>query len=354
MAPNEEEAAAEKVRGLPADLRPHRALVCALDWGLGHATRTTPLVRELQARGTTVVLASNGRSADWWRREFPDLELRELPDYAVRYAPGPWLVPSLGLSLGRVWRAIRSESLLVNSWRGEGFDFVLSDNRYGCAMRGVPSVLLTHQLRLAAPPGLAWMEPLGERMVSRLASPFSEVWIPDRATSRNLSGRLGHPSNPLLFPPLRYLGPISRFATAVPDPGWFGPWDTVGLVSGPEPTRTDFEADLRDLFGHRSGRHLLVRGRPDLEAASDPSTEGVVEVSHLGTPQLAAALRGATKIICRGGYSTIMDLDALGLLGPRCLFVPTPGQTEQETLARDLSARALARTCRQGELSSRA
>jgi hypothetical protein len=314
--------------------------------------RTTPLVRELQARGAQVVLASNGRSANWWRREFPDLELRELPDYAVRYAPGPWLIPSLLLSLGRVRRAIRAESVLVNSWRGEGFDLVLSDNRYGCAMRGVPSFLLTHQLHLAAPAGLVWMEPLGERLMSRLVESFSGIWIPDRATGRILSGRLGHPSDPDLFPPLRYLGPISRFSAVVSDPVWSGPWDTLGLVSGPEPTRTDFENALRGLFARRPGRHLLVRGRPDLDPVSAPGAGGVVEVPHLGTPQLAAALRGATEIVTRGGYTTVMDLDALGLLGPRCLFVPTPGQTEQETLARDLAARGLARVRRQRDLST--
>jgi hypothetical protein len=335
---------------LPPQLRPRRALVCALDWGLGHVARTTPLVRELLGRGAEVVLASNGRSADWWRREFPDLELRELPDYAVRYAPGPWLVPSLLLSLGRVRRAIRAESALVESWKGEGFDFVLSDNRYGCAIPGVTSVLLTHQLRLAAPSGLGWTERLGERAMARFARPFSEVWIPDREYGQILSGRLGHPSRPDLFPPLRFVGPLSRFSTTVPDPVWSGPWDSVGLVSGPEPTRTDFENALRALFARRPGRHLLVRGRPDLETASSPNPGGTVEVPHLGSPQLAAALRGATEIVCRGGYSTVMDLDALGLLGPRCLFVPTPGQTEQETLARDLAAQGLARVCCQRDL----
>ena len=352
MAPNGKEASEEAARGLPAHIRPRRVLVCALDWGLGHVARTTPLVRELLSRGATVVLASNGRSADLWRREFPDLELRELPDYAVRYSPGPWLIPSLLFSLRRVRRAIREESLLLNSWRGEGFDLVLSDNRYGCAMPGVFSILLTHQLRLAAPAGLGWTEPLGERLMAWIAKPFSEIWIPDRAWGPTLSGRLGHPSKPGLFPPLRYLGPLSRFTTAVPDPAWSGPWDTVGLISGPEPTRTRFEAALRDLFGRRPGRHLLVRGRPDLDATSVPHSGNVVEVPHMDTALLAAALRGATEIVTRGGYSTVMDLDALGLLGPRCLFVPTPGQTEQESLVRDLASRGLARTCRQRDLSS--
>jgi hypothetical protein len=335
---------------LPADIAPRRALVCALDWGLGHVARTTPLVRELLSRGCEVVLASNGRSADWWRMEFPHLELRELPDYGVRYVSGPLLVPSLLLSLPRLRSAIRAEAGLVASWRPGNFDLVLSDSRFGCAMRGVRSVFLTHQLRPAPPLGLGIAESLGERSMAGLVRAFSEIWIPDRESGRILSGRLGHPRRPSGFPPLRYLGPLSRFSATRPDPLWSGPWTTVGIVSGPEPTRTDLEALLRHLFSRRPGRHLLVRGRPDLPPSPVPGDGNVVESAHLASPALAAALLGATEIVTRGGYSTVMDLEALGLLGPRCLFVPTPGQTEQEAVARNLAARGLARNLRQRDL----
>jgi hypothetical protein len=40
----------------------------------------------------------------------------------------------------------------------------------------------------------------------------------------------------------------------------------------------------------------------------------------------------ARMIIARSGYSTIMDLEALGLLD-KTEFHPTPGQSEQEYLA---------------------
>jgi hypothetical protein len=335
--------------GLPADAHPRRALVCALDWGLGHATRTTPLVRSLQDRRSEVVLASNGRAAAFWRSEFPDLELRELPDYGVRYAPGPWLVPTLLASFPRLLGAIRAERGLVRRWAGE-FDLVVSDNRYGCAIPGVRSVLLTHQLRLAAPRRLSWMEPFGERLMARLCRPFGEVWIPDRPSGRILSGRLGHPSRPDRFPTLQYVGPLSRLSAVDPDPAWSGPWDVVAVASGPEPSRTSFEDALRHALVQRPGRHLLVRGRPDQISAPLADGTGLVEVPHLSGGALRAALQGAGTIVSRGGYSTVMDLDALGLLGERCVFVPTPGQTEQESLAADLSARGLCRNCREDEL----
>ncbi|HOX50233.1 MAG TPA: hypothetical protein PKY05_02005 [Fibrobacteria bacterium] len=324
---------------LPLEGRSRRALVCALDWGLGHVARSSVLVRRLLAGGTSVVLASNGRSADWWHGEFPDLPLRELPDYGVRYAPGPWLVPGLLASLPRLWRAMRRERALVESWKGEGFDLVVSDNRYGCRMTGVESVLLTHQLRLASPRGLGAFEGLGEWAVSRLVRGYDAVWIPDHPGVDGLSGRLGHPRRPAKFPPLRYLGPLSRMAGDCGDPRWSGPWDLVVLVSGPEPGRTNLESIVRRSLERAPGRHLLVRGRPDLPCPTvDPVAQGVAEVAHLPTPALVSALGGARRILSRGGYSTLMDLEALGILDGRCIWCPTPGQTEQETLASGLAA----------------
>jgi len=332
---------------------PQSALVCALDWGLGHVTRTTPLVRSLLACGSKVTLASNGRSAAWWRAEFPALEVRELPDYGVTYHNGWRLVPGLAASLPRIAKAIRQESAWVKKWHAaEGFDFVLSDNRYGCRIPGVDSVLLTHQLHLAAPSGLEWCEPLGEFAMSRLVRKFDEIWVPDHFEVNRLSGKLGHPARPRSFPKIRHIGPLSRFDESVAVAAWAEAWDTVALVSGPEPARSVFEKTLGQILSHRPGRHLLVRGRPDLPAPVKESAEtGLTVVPHLATPDLALALKGAQEIICRGGYSTIMDLSALGLLDRRCLFVPTPGQTEQEYLAKHLSEIGLGRWMREAELA---
>jgi len=331
---------------------PRSALVCALDWGLGHVARTTPLVRALLAGGSKVTLASNGRSAAWWRVEFPDLEVRELPDYGVRYAPGIWLVPALLGSLPRIVRAIRREGDLVAAWqRQEGFDLVLSDNRYGCHAPGTTSIFVTHQLRLSAPRGLGWSEPIGERLVARMTRPFQEIWVPDRQDGIRLSGKLGHPVRKDRFKPLRYIGPLSRFGEVLPDPAWSGGWDTVALVSGPEPSRTAFESKLRQILTQRSGRHLLVCGRPESSSTGGrPASQGLVEVPHLGTGALAGALTSSREIICRGGYSSLMDLEALGVLDGRCLFVPTPGQTEQEYLAKHLASQDLGRKVAESDL----
>ena len=55
---------------------------------------------------------------------------------------------------------------------------------------------------------------------------------------------------------------------------------------------------------------------------------------------IKAQLFGAKRIICRSGYSTMMDLDAIGVSAEIC---PTPGQSEQEYLAEHLTGKNIHR-----------
>jgi len=148
---------------------------------------------------------------------------------------------------------------------------------------------------------------------------------------------------PQTLPPLRYLGALSRFGATLTETVW----DAVAVVSGPEPARGLFEARLRRELSVLPGKHLLVCGRPDLPASRE-RTENLEVVPHLPTSELEAALSGARVVISRGGYSTLMDLAILGNV--RALLVPTPGQTEQEALARDLAAAGLVHAVPQAQL----
>ena len=53
--------------------------------------------------------------------------------------------------------------------------------------------------------------------------------------------------------------------------------------------------------------------------------------SHLNAIDLNKVILESNLIICRPGYSTIMDLSKLN---KKAFFIPTPGQTEQEYLAK--------------------
>ena len=104
----------------------------------------------------------------------------------------------------------------------------------------------------------------------------------------------------------------------------------VGVISGLEPHRTILQERLLKLFARKAEKSLVVEGKP-ADTVRYRQICGVDVVSHLDDTDLAFVLQNADNIYCRSGYSTLMDLYALGI--NRATLIPTPGQTEQEYLA---------------------
>ena len=104
----------------------------------------------------------------------------------------------------------------------------------------------------------------------------------------------------------------------------------VGVISGLEPHRTILQERLLKLFARKAEKSLIVEGKP-ADTVRHRQIYGVDVVSHLDDTDLAFVLHNADNIYCRSGYSTLMDLYALGI--NRATLIPTPGQTEQEYLA---------------------
>ena len=107
-------------------------------------------------------------------------------------------------------------------------------------------------------------------------------------------------------------------------------YQNVGVISGLEPHRTILQERLLKLFARKAEKSLIVEGKP-ADTVHHRQICGVDVVSHLDDTDLAFVLQNADNIYCRSGYSTLMDLYALGI--NRATLIPTPGQTEQEYLA---------------------
>ena len=109
-------------------------------------------------------------------------------------------------------------------------------------------------------------------------------------------------------------------------------YDLLVLVSGPEPQRSNFENIMRSQLYNFHGSSLLVKGKPT--GSSEIKTVGrLSEVDFLDSHELNVAIEQSAMVVCRSGYSTIMDL---AKLGKSVILVPTPGQTEQVYLAKTL------------------
>ena len=107
------------------------------------------------------------------------------------------------------------------------------------------------------------------------------------------------------------------------------------LLSGPEPQRSLLEALLLQEVAAFKGAVLLVRGLPGGGTIADLPPH-ITVAPHLAANKLQEAICQSKLVICRSGYTSIMDLLRLNAMA---VLVPTPGQTEQEYLAQHLAAK---------------
>lgn len=319
-----------------------RILISPLEWGLGHAARIVPVIRELQIAGAEVVIGSSGAQATFLRSEFPDLEVIPFPAYNITYPRSGQMAMRMLLSSPGILRTIRKERIHLNRVIAEqNIDGVISDNRFGLYSDAVPSIYITHQIHIQAP----FFEGGLYRMHKRYINRFSECWIPDVAGEPNLSGALSHhakmPGN------CHFIGPLSRFAA--PETPMDADIDVLCMISGPEPQRTLFEEIGLNQLKDIDGKKVLLRGLPD--GADLPPNAGDVTIHHhLETESLAELIARSKLVVSRPGYSTLMDL---AVSGTPALFVPTPGQTEQVYLAKHHSANGNFMMQQQNELNIR-
>ncbi len=311
-------------------------LVAALNWGLGHATRCVPVIKALERLDAKVILASDGAALNLLKAEFPHLPAFHLPSYNVRYQTTS-MIWNLARQMPRITYAIRAEQWATERLiREHGITGIISDNRYGCFSPRAQSVLLTHQIRLRVPnAALQWA---ANQVLHRALRKFDSIWVPDVEHKHNLSGELSHP--PLKGFDLDYIGLLSRF-TAVHESEHSisnvqGPISNVAVVlSGPEPQRTYLERILMEQALTLPPKFVFVKGKTQIREHHFVA-ENVEVVSYLTSTDLNSLLQTCQVVVCRAGYSSLMDLAALG--GKKAILIPTPGQTEQEYLG-DLFAR---------------
>ena len=320
-----------------------RILIAPLNWGLGHATRCLPVAAALRSADPALEIhwASDGRALELLRAELPEAMIHELPHLDVRY-PSRSATFNMLLAAPAMMRSWQADRIALSGLHEQySYDAVLSDNRLGCRLPGVRSMVMTHQLHL--PIDNALQRRFANAINHGLLGGFDEVVVPDfDASAKRLAGPM---SAPLGRMPVRYIGPVSRFANASPvaeDTVDSPPYACVFMLSGPEPARTRFEETLLkqiQFSGLENSRCLLVRGLPDAVSTQRATAKGagasIEQVNFLGTGALRRVLAKAERIVCRPGYTTVMDL---ACLRRKAVYVPTPGQPEQAWLGRSLAA----------------
>ncbi|MDA0701464.1 MAG: glycosyltransferase, partial [Bacteroidetes bacterium] len=181
-------------------------LVAPLNWGLGHAARCIPIIRSLLQNNFSVLLGSDGSALALMRLEFPDLDYVLLPEYHITYPDNAKnLKAHLISQIPSIFRAMREEKVIVGQLVAQGrIDGVISDNRFGVRHKDIPSVFVSHQIRVLS----GWSTFITSFAHQQIIKKFDQCWVPDYPGKENLSGAMGHVSNWQY--PMRYLGPLSR------------------------------------------------------------------------------------------------------------------------------------------------
>lgn len=322
-----------------------RVLVTVLDWGLGHATRSIPVIRLLLQQNHNVYIAGSGESLKLLRLEFPDLPVRELPGYRPKYPRGKAMVWKMLVQLPKFINTIREEHEVIEQIVSElNIDVVISDNRYGCWSSRATSVLITHQSNILMPRRFGWLSPWVRKLNVSHMELFDFLWVPDFPTEDPLAGELISFGEFKVNCTVHFIGHLSRFKR---NNGVEKKYDVVAICSGPEPQRTILERMFRTSLKDSGLSYILIQGIFNGYSIEDIDESSNV-VPFLPATRLQKVFEEAKLVLSRSGFSTIMDLDALGC---KAVFVPTPGQTEQEYLAKRLMDQGIAFSMEQTEFN---
>ncbi|MBY0487344.1 MAG: glycosyltransferase [Flavobacteriaceae bacterium] len=310
-------------------------LIAPLNWGLGHATRCIPIIRELENNGFNPIIASDGVALSLLKKEFPHLLALELPSYNIEYAKKAedfkW---KLLKNSPKTINAIFSEKKLVKNWVKEyNLCGIISDNRLGVHNKKIPSVFITHQLTVLSGK-TTW---ISSKLHQHFIRKFNECWIPDEKEIPNLSGKLGHLKDSNLN--LKYIGVLSRLQKQELPIAY----QLMVILSGPEPQRTLLEEKLINELKNYKEKVVFIKGKVETEQKQDVKNN-ITFYNYMQTEQLEKTFNESEIVLCRSGYTTVMDLVKLE---KKAFFIPTPGQFEQEYLAKKYKREGLVPTAKQ-------
>lgn len=318
--------------------------ISALDWGLGHASRCVSIIRSLE-KDNKIIIGVTPLTELIFDEEFPHIQKIKVPAYNIRYAKYLPIWLSLIFDWYRISKIIKQEKKELEKIISENkIDVVISDNRFGLHSKNARSILITHQLFLKTPNFLSYSQTINRKFILN----FSEVWVPDfEEEIKCLSGALSHGKH--FHRNVKYIGIQSRLEKIDLVEKKF---DYLFLISGPEPLQTIFKNFLIEKAEKKQNLKFALVCPHDNKPKSETSISEMRNIEMFVSPDkktLSEVILKSEKIICRSGYSTLMDLYVLGK--KNIILIPTPGQPEQEYLAEHWQKNFNAKNITQSQLN---
>lgn len=268
-----------------------------------------------------VILGVTKTTSFIFDEEFPTLKKIDIEPYNITYSKNLPLIIKLLLDSPGIFRVIKKEKQqLAQIIKEQKIDIVISDNRFGLNNKNVESIYITHQLNIKT----RFFSFVANKIHHHYIKQFNKVWVPDfEEENKCLAGKL---SRNTFLHNVTYIGPLSRLEKEREIEYEF---DYLCLLSGPEPLRTELEEMLISRANLSDKKICLVRGSK--KSFDFSANKNITIIDLPNALQLSKLMSSSKVIICRSGYSTLMDLHQLQK--KECILIPTPGQDEQLYLA---------------------
>jgi len=305
-----------------------KILFGVFDWGLGHATRDTPLIKEL-IKNNEVHIISTGNALKLLKKTFKKkCKYCNVPSVPNMYALNefeinfffriPFFISNINLNRKRTEKIIKKEK----------YDLVISDCRYDVFDKKNNSFLINHQLKFNAP---IVVSEIGEFWLYKRMRKYKYILVPD-FKENNLTGKLSH--NLLLVnkKKIKYIGILSHLKKL----NLKKDIDIFISLSGPEQTRLDLQKKILSQIKNIKGKIIIAGG--NINKNQNKKYENIEFYNFLDKKKQENIMNRAKFLIVRAGYTTIMELTELR---KRALLIPSPGQPEQEYLCKYLKKQGL-------------
>ena len=303
-------------------------LLSPLSWGLGHATRDIPIIRTLLDHHHDVTIAASGNALTVLQYEFPECSFIQFKDYPAPYSTSRFFTPKFIASLPAIAQALAEERRnLLRILEKNRYDLIISDHRPGVYSLKIPTFFVTHQIHYPLPL-LFWPFELGSILANYfLFDNFTGVIVLDNPPgAKSIAGKLSRPVRGLTDSKVFFSGILSSIQKTDSEQDL----DYLVLISGPEPQRSCLEEILTPMLSDLDGTTIALLGSPQKTPERSVSGRCTV-ISYATTREKERLMNRAKFVICRSGYTSMMELAELDK--SHGLFIPTPGQPEQEYLS---------------------
>ena len=309
-------------------------LISPLNWGLGHASRLIPIIEYFLENNKNVFIIGNGESFKLLSERFPNCKSLYLfapkMKYGRRKAISFNYILSAILLVFNVFIERRKVSKIIKNYN---IDTIISDNRPGVFSKNVKSIYISHQVNVFTKEKNNLCSKILTNIHKKIIQKYDCCWVPDNFDSE-FAGRMSENPSKLN---LKYIGILSRFQNFAnyslkQDSKTY---EIVAIVSGPEPQRSIFENIVLDKLRKENINSLIIRGLPQSKEVLE-NEANIDFLNHCSDSDFYNYLKKAKLIICRSGFSSILDML---VFNKNVIILPTPGQPVQEYLARRLNSK---------------